>query len=89
MNSLNSEYKWETKLSSAGLVYYHFGHKVIGQLLKSSSDSPLTKLIYNKIYEMFIEEIDAVDNGISQTEGKPRYANLGLFKLPNKFQTIR
>ncbi|KAH9496857.1 UPF0160 protein myg1, mitochondrial [Bulinus truncatus] len=42
MNSLCPEKKWVTKLSSAGLVYYHF-------------------------------EIDAIDNGINQSDGKQRY----------------
>ena len=28
MNSLDSKKKWTTKLSSAGLVYFHFGREV-------------------------------------------------------------
>lgn len=27
-----------------------------------------------KLYENFVEEIDAIDNGIAQTDGEPRYA---------------
>ena len=33
MNSLNPKKKWTTKLSSAGLVYLHFGEKIIAQLI--------------------------------------------------------
>uniref|UniRef100_A0A2K5H6Q0 Uncharacterized protein n=1 Tax=Colobus angolensis palliatus TaxID=336983 RepID=A0A2K5H6Q0_COLAP len=33
--------------------------------------------LYDKMYENFVEEVDAVDNGISQwAEGEPRYACL-------------
>ena len=35
------------------------------------SDSTV-KILFNKIYEQFVEEIDAVDNGIAQTEEKPK-----------------
>lgn len=29
--------------------------------------------MYKRIYEYFIEEIDAVDNGVNATEEKPKY----------------
>ena len=83
MNSLNPEYKWVTKLSSAGLVYYHFGHRLVGQILNKKPDDKITKIIYNKVYEMFVEEVDAKDNGIDVAEGKPRYMHLYLH-LPYK-----
>eukprot|EP00794_Sanderia_malayensis_P016632 gene16632-18322_t len=65
--------KWTTKLSSAGLVYLHFGHKLLSQLLGSDVDEKTVEAIYDKLYENFIEEIDAVDNGINQYDGQPRY----------------
>lgn len=36
--------------------------------------SPVTCL-YNclQLYEKFVEEVDAIDNGISQCDGEPRY----------------
>jgi len=71
--------KWETKLSSAGLVYLHFGIDVIAQLTKIT-DKVVLRRLYDKIYERFIEEVDAVDNGIEQYSGTPRYhstTNLG------------
>ena len=72
MNSLNPDYPWVTKLSSAGLVYYHFGKQIIGQILGKNPDDNITKIIYNKVYECFVEEIDAIDNGVNQYDGKPR-----------------
>ncbi|PTB80969.1 metal-dependent protein hydrolase [Trichoderma longibrachiatum ATCC 18648] len=77
----------QTKLSSAGLVYMHFGRALIAQRLaeekfasaapsseeeikvgeeESSSNSEDVDLLYNKIYESFIEAVDAHDNGISK-----------------------
>jgi uncharacterized UPF0160 family protein len=73
MNSLNPIYPWTTKLSSAGLVYFHFGHKVISHILKDTESSENVNSVYRKVYENFIEEIDAVDNGISQCDETPRY----------------
>jgi len=68
MNSLNPEYAWTTKLSSAGLVYFHFGHQVLSNLLCSNPGDEITKVIFEKIYEGFIEEVDGIDNGISACE---------------------
>ncbi len=72
MTSLNTEYKWVTKLSSAGLVYYHFGHQIIAQILKANIQDNITNIIFDKVYEMFVEEIDAIDNGISTADGQLR-----------------
>lgn len=30
-------------------------------------------VIYYKIYENFVEEIDAIDNGVDQYDGEPKY----------------
>ena len=72
MKTLCSDKPWMTKLSSAGLVYLHFGHRVISQILSTKDDDDVTNKIYNKVYENFIEEIDAIDNGISQNDEEPR-----------------
>ena len=47
----NGGKKWQTKLSSAGLVYLHFGHRVIAQLLgnSQSADENTVDVIYNKV----------------------------------------
>ncbi|XP_025087299.1 UPF0160 protein MYG1, mitochondrial-like isoform X2 [Pomacea canaliculata] len=73
MNSLNPHKKWITKLSSAGLVYFHFGHEILSHLLGLSVQDPTTELIYDKVYENFLEEVDAIDNGIDATNEEPRY----------------
>ncbi|KAF9355024.1 hypothetical protein BGX34_010698 [Mortierella sp. NVP85] len=67
--------KFDTKLSSAGLVYKHFGKEIIASLLGLSESDAKVELLHNKVYENFIEALDAGDNGISQypAEIKPRY----------------
>ncbi|KAK3349452.1 metal-dependent protein hydrolase [Lasiosphaeria hispida] len=54
-----------TKLSSAGLVYLHFGREIVARSLAVPEDSEQVGVIWNKIYESFIEALDAHDNGIS------------------------
>lgn len=73
MNSLRPEKKWVTKLSSAGLVYLHFGHEILANLLGLPDKDPVTDIIFDKVYENFIEEVDAIDNGINATDEEPRY----------------
>jgi len=73
MTSLNPDYTWDIKLSSAGLVYYHFGPKIVALKLKRPEDDKETQIIYRKIYEEFIIEIDAIDNGINMCDGDTRY----------------
>jgi len=82
-NSLDSTKPWTTKLSSAGLIYVFYGEEVIRTLMeKIATDNSLdatsvsqeqVRIIYSKVYENLIEEIDAVDNGISQSDDVPRY----------------
>lgn len=60
----------DTKLSSAGLVYKHFGKEIIANKRGaagegSDSDFSTVELLYNKIYESFVEAVDANDNGVS------------------------
>jgi uncharacterized UPF0160 family protein len=63
----------QTKLSSAGLVYMHFGKEIISRAItaaaptepKKEADEATVELIWNKIYTSFIEPVDANDNGIS------------------------
>ncbi|KAI9900052.1 hypothetical protein N3K66_004314 [Trichothecium roseum] len=71
-----------TKLSSAGLVYLHFGRALIAGKLGASptaagtgtgtvtEDSPDVSLLHDKLYESFIEALDAHDNGISSYDPK-------------------
>ena len=64
---------WVTKLSSAGLVYVHFGREIISQVL-DTKDEVLIEKIFDKVYGNFMEEIDANDNGIPTHDGAPRYS---------------
>jgi uncharacterized UPF0160 family protein len=59
-----------TKLSSAGLVYLHFGKAIIAQHLGLLEDSEQVQVIWEKLYESFIEALDAHDNGISVYDPK-------------------
>ena len=61
-----------TKLSSAGLVFMHFGRAILAQRLglpvdqqNADASSPDVDLLYGKLYENFVEALDAHDNGIS------------------------
>ncbi|KAF2184466.1 MYG1 protein-like protein [Zopfia rhizophila CBS 207.26] len=53
-----------TKLSSAGLVYMHFGKDIIKQVTNLSGGEDLD-ILFEKIYTDFIEAFDANDNGIN------------------------
>jgi len=65
--------KHTTKLSSAGLIYKHFGKEIIQKELGTNESD--TEIIFQKVYESFIEGIDAIDNGIERypTDIKPKY----------------
>ncbi|XP_031830224.1 MYG1 exonuclease isoform X2 [Nomia melanderi] len=65
-------YDWKMKLSSAGLIYCHFGHEIIKQLSPNLSDNDVEK-IFKRIYDTFIQEIDGIDNGVPMFEGEPVY----------------
>ncbi|XP_018799334.1 PREDICTED: UPF0160 protein C27H6.8 isoform X1 [Bactrocera latifrons] len=76
---LGNEFK--IRLSSAGLIYAHYGERVIECILREYRKSPLSpenlKLSFIQIYRNFISEVDAIDNGI------PMYENVGepLYKI--------
>lgn len=55
-----------TKLSSAGLVYMHYGKAIVAQHTKLPIDHPDTELLFQKLYDDFVEAVDANDNGINQ-----------------------
>lgn len=64
-----------TKLSSAGLVYKHFGKEVISNVTQLPTDDEKVETLWLKMYKEFIEAIDAIDNGIAQypADVKPLY----------------
>jgi len=69
-------YGFSTKLSSAGLVYKHFGLDVVKQsMTRLGADASKSHQVWLKLYASFIEAIDGVDNGIERFESDkpPRY----------------
>ena len=67
--------KYHTKLSSAGLVYKHFGRDIISTVISLDAenvaqDKEKLEYLYDKIYSDFIEAVDANDNGIDMYEEK-------------------
>jgi len=73
VHSLDNKYKYVTKLSSAGLVYFHFGKEIISILQDTDINDPIVEVLFVKVYEKFIEEVDAIDNGISTHDTEGRY----------------
>ncbi|KAK5872227.1 hypothetical protein PBY51_012947 [Eleginops maclovinus] len=73
-HSLCPKKPWVTKLSSAGLVYLHFGRQVLTHLTQLKEGDRQLDMLFDKLYENFVEEVDAVDNGISQYDGEALYS---------------
>jgi uncharacterized UPF0160 family protein len=73
MSSIRPEKSWVTKLSSAGLIFCHFGERILAQVLEKNRDDEAIAKIFDKLYENFVEEIDAQDNGISLNDYPMRY----------------
>ncbi|KAI9680556.1 MAG: hypothetical protein M1817_003996 [Caeruleum heppii] len=75
-----------TKLSSAGLVYLHFGKAIVAQHTGLNDTSEEVKILWEKLYVDFIEALDAHDNGISAYDAsalaaaglKKRFADGGV-----------
>lgn len=76
MSTLCPGKPWVTKLSSAGLVYLHFGRTLLAQILEVKPEDQIADMVFDLVYENFIEEIDGVDNGVNQYDGEPRYFKL-------------
>ena len=53
---------------------YFLLSRILSQLLDSPLKDPFVQIIFKKIYENLMEEIDAIDNGIDVcSEGTPKY----------------
>lgn len=63
---------YDIRLSSAGLIYCHFGKDIIKKILGKIDDN-IVEALFVRMYEGFIQEIDAIDNGIPICDGKERY----------------
>ena len=68
---------FSTKLSSAGLVYKHFGREIVASVLALPETDPSVEKIYLKTYKTFVEAVDAVDNGVNMfdTDAPAKYEN--------------
>ena len=66
---------YNTKLSSAGLVYKHFGKDIIRELLKGNAacTPAFVDICFEKLYKNFIEHVDAIDNGVAVADGPAKY----------------
>lgn len=73
----------KTKLSSAGLVYMHYGRAIIAQHTRLPIDHPDVELLFQKLYDDFVEAIDANDNGISKYDSN----KLGEAGIEEKFKS--
>ncbi|SCV73774.1 BQ2448_6204 [Microbotryum intermedium] len=62
-----------TKLSSAGLVYKHFGRAILAHVLDLPQQSPTIDTLYLKLYADFVEAFDGIDNGIAAQSGPSLY----------------
>lgn len=73
MNSIDAAKPWTTKLSSAGLVYAHYGRQAINNVLGLEEGDATTEILFDKMYANFIEEYDGKDNGVNQYDGDAKY----------------
>lgn len=62
--------KHSIRLSSAGLIYKHYGHEVLRKAFKIEDEVKVNK-VYDCVYTHLIESIDAIDNGVNQYDGAP------------------
>lgn len=70
---------FNTRLSSAGLVYKHFGNEVLSSIVSTSipttdaAHNRLCSILYEKVYKGFVQHIDGIDNGIEASSGEVNY----------------
>lgn len=84
-NSLKPEMPFHIKLSSAGLVYCHFGETIIKKILGEINKEVLSH-VYKQVYESFLIEVDGIDNGVEMCEGNYKYdINTHLSKRVSHF----
>lgn len=64
-----------SKLSSAGLVFKHFGQRIVAAHLNVGVDEALVDLVWRRLYVSFIEAVDAIDNGVARfdADAPPKY----------------
>ncbi|XP_071632207.1 MYG1 exonuclease-like isoform X1 [Temnothorax longispinosus] len=55
-------YDSTVELTSAGLIYCHFGHKILRNVLSDVTEGRVIDEMFKFIYNKLIKEIDAIDN---------------------------
>ncbi|CAM9829846.1 unnamed protein product [Chrysoparadoxa australica] len=78
-----SEEGFNTRLSSAGLVYRHYGKEFLKTVLgdavpdelihKASKQAERCLVLYKTVYQNFMEQIDGIDNGVNVADGPLAY----------------
>ncbi|KAK5781258.1 hypothetical protein RI543_001305 [Arxiozyma heterogenica] len=100
METFSDDYN--TKLSSAGLIYKHFGKRIIKSIISKGNDTndeisgdvineEDLEVIYQKVYKQFIESLDANDNGINKydlQEGETVKFNDNAITIPGIISTM-
>ncbi|KAI9139878.1 metal-dependent protein hydrolase [Paraphysoderma sedebokerense] len=68
----------DIKLSSAGLIYKHFGHRLVSTLLSWSESEERTEIVYRRVYDNLILTFDGIDNGVSRFPDnvEPKYKDI-------------
>lgn len=80
------------KLSSAGLIFKYYGKEVLknilgevwGEITSSYTENDYEKL-YQKLYKNFIQEIDALDNGVKIAKEERYWINTNLGTRISRF----
>lgn len=54
---------YDIKLSSAGLVYKHYGKSILASIMGLPADHQDVQTVYLAVYKNFIQAVDAIDNG--------------------------
>lgn len=58
-------------------MFAHYGHELIREVMKTEKqqefDDKVLDKLYMKLYKGFVEEVDAIDNGVTMSDGEPRY----------------
>ncbi len=68
----------QMRLSSAGLIYQHFGRQILNIALQhylniDDVSDELLDVFYEKVYVDFMEHIDGIDNGVTVADSTLKY----------------
>eukprot|EP01064_Diplonema_japonicum_P007032 TRINITY_DN14778_c0_g1_i2.p2 TRINITY_DN14778_c0_g1~~TRINITY_DN14778_c0_g1_i2.p2 ORF type:complete len:349 (+),score=119.95 TRINITY_DN14778_c0_g1_i2:25-1071(+) len=89
MTTASNEYK--TRLSSAGLVYKHYGREIIAGLCPEATEEDI-EILFDRVYRTFIEHIDGGDNGVeaySSPSGEKLIQNYSVTtSLPSRVSNL-